>query len=158
MEASIGHHAATRQSWSEQTDMKELITRLRDEYPGAALDEIVRRFRERVRDNEEYLIACTEYAVVNTWNNMERLLRQSIVRPAPHIAQAAAQEREAKIQEISDRLLLNLEMPNGKRMRWCTGGEMKKFGGAYTRIGEKVGRSKTVGQVLSEDQVKAIMK
>lgn len=159
MELAVGHHAATRQSYRDETSMKELITRLRDEYPQAAVDEIIRRFAERARTDEEYLNACVEHAVVNTWNTMERLLRQSIQRPAPHEAAAQRQERETKVQSIKEQImLLNLEMPNGKRMRWCTGAEMKKFGGAYVRIGEKVGRSKTVGQVLSEDQVKAIMK
>lgn len=54
-------------------------------------------------------------------------------------------------------MLLDLAMPNGKPMRACTGAEMAKFGNRYQRIAEKVGKVRTVGMVLDEEQVRKIM-
>lgn len=158
MDMKVGHHAATRQSYKDEVSMKELVTRLRDEYPQAGMDEIIRRFHERASAEPDYLNACVEYAVMNTWNNMEKLLRHSIQRTAPILA-AQRQELASKVQSFTEQImLLNLEMPNGKRMRWCTGAEMEKFGTRYQQIAKKVGKTKTVGQVLTEDQIKAILK
>jgi hypothetical protein len=53
-------------------------------------------------------------------------------------------------------LLLNQEMPNGKRMRYCTGTEMAHFGRGYQRIAKKAG-VKMVGQVLDENEVRQLM-
>lgn len=158
MDARVGHHAATCQSYKDEVSMKELVTRLRDEYPAAGMDEIIRRFHERASAEPDYLNACVEYAVMNTWNNLEKLRRQSIQRPIPVLA-AQREELTSKVEAIKEQImLLNLEMPNGKRMRWCTGAEMEKFGARYQQIAKKVGKTKTVGEVLSEEQVKAIMK
>jgi hypothetical protein len=41
-------------------------------------------------------------------------------------------------------------MPNNKAMRFCTGAQMKGFGVAYSRIGERVGDENMVGEVLTE--------
>lgn len=49
--------------------------------------------------------------------------------------------------------LLDLVMPNGKQLRHCTGAECVRFGGLYTRIGERVGAAGLVGKVLSEDEL-----
>lgn len=51
-----------------------------------------------------------------------------------------------------------MRMANGKAMKDCTGAEMARFGNRFQKIAERVGKTKTVGSTLSEDQVKAIMK
>lgn len=159
MEMNIGHHAATRQSYRDETSMKEFVTRLRDEYPEAGVDEIIRRFAERARGDDHYLNAAVEHSVLNTWNSMERLLRQSIQRPAPHIAAAAKQERETKIQAAVEQImLLNQEMPNGKRLRYCTREDISKWSAGYERMAKKMKPGQMVGQTFNEDQVKEILK
>ena len=59
-------------------------------------------------------------------------------------------------QTVQQIALLFLTMPNGKAMRYCTGTEMKDFGKSYERIAKRVG-SKTVGEVLNEDEVQRLM-
>jgi len=72
-------------------------------------------------------------------------------------AQQKAQITEAAKEVANKILLLNQEMPNGKRMRYCTGAEMAKFGKGYKRIAKKVGSTKIVGSVLDESQVRDLM-
>jgi hypothetical protein len=106
------------QSDKEQTGMKEMVTRLGEEYPQADKNEIVRRFLMRAREDDEHLKAAVEYAVVSTWNTIE----------------IEAGRREQLI-------MLDLIMPNGKRMRYCTGAEMEKFGNAFLKIAERLGEA-----------------
>lgn len=155
MEINIGYYAATRQSYRDEASMKEFVTRLRNEYPYAGVDEIIRRFAERAMVDDAYLQASVEYAVINTWNNIEKLLRRSN-RSTPQIT---AQEKEAKIQAaIEQIMLLNMEMPNGKRMRYCTREEMAGFNKGYERMVKKMKPGQMVGQAFNEDQVKEILK
>jgi hypothetical protein len=53
--------------------------------------------------------------------------------------------------------LLELIMPNGKPLSECTGAECVKFGGWYTKIGERVGPRRVVGKVLNADTITAIL-
>jgi hypothetical protein len=53
-------------------------------------------------------------------------------------------------------ILLDLVMPNGKAMRFCTGDEMAKFGTAYSIIAERVG-SVLVGEILVESEVRGLL-
>ena len=49
--------------------------------------------------------------------------------------------------------LLQLIMPNGKRLAECTGAECIEFGGWYIAIGEHVGSTNLVGKVLKESEI-----
>jgi len=43
-------------------------------------------------------------------------------------------------------------------MKDCTGQEMAAFGSRFQKIAERVGKTKLVGTVLTEDDVRKIMK
>lgn len=79
--------------------------------------------------------------------------RDPLERSSHHIQQVELVE-SIKAQIV----ILNLTMPNGKSMRDCTGAEMAKFGNRYQRIAESVGKGKLVGDVLSEEDVRKIIK
>jgi FtsZ-binding cell division protein ZapB len=88
---------------------------------------------------------------------LRRRKTQTVV-PAAVVA-AKREEREAKIQQGVDQImLLNLEMPNGKRLRYCTREEVAKFNNGYARLVKKMKPRQMVGQAFNEDQVKAFMK
>lgn len=153
-----GYHAATRQSWKRDS-IRVAIAELRGANPQATEDRLVQLYAERMKADDDLLQATAEYAVINALNSMERKApAASRTAPAPQERAARAQEVEKMVSNIKDQItLLNMEMPNGKRMRWCTGAEMMKFGGAFTKIGKKVGSTKNVGTVLDEKQVRALM-
>ena len=156
----VGYHAATRQSW-KRDNIRVAIAELRDANPQSTEDRLVQLYAERMKADDDLLQATAEYAVINALNSMERkapAASTSRPAPAPQERAARAQEVEKMVSSIKEQItLLNMEMPNGKRMRWCTGAEMMKFGGAFTKIGKKVGSTKNVGTVLDEKQVRALM-
>lgn len=76
----------------------------------------------------------------------------------PAERQAAKAKQTEMVERIKAQIvMLELDMPNGKKMKDCTGAEMAKFGNRYQKIADQVGKAKTVGSVLSEDQVKKIL-
>lgn len=152
----VGYHAATRQSW-QRDSIRTTIAELRDANPQATEDRLIKLFAERMKEDDDLLNAAAEYAVINAVNSIARTtaVRQSA---KPEERTARAQQQTMLVESIKEQIMiLNTEMPNGKRMRWCTGAEMVKFGGAFQRIGKKVGSTNTVGSVMDEKQVRQIM-
>lgn len=156
MELNLGHRGATRQSWREKP-ARNLILELIQSNPKADHAKLVRLCDERLRDDDEYRASAADYIVTNAVNALEaqKVRRQ---REAPIAKAKVEAETKSMVEAIKHQIIiLNLEMPNGQRMRYCTGAQMEKFGGAFGRIGKKVGKTKRVGEVLSEKQVKEIM-
>lgn len=152
----LGYRAATQQSYSDEPSMKELVIRLRDEYPQAGIDEIVRRFQERAQSEPEYLIASVDYAVRTTWNGIEKL--RSIPRKPATVLAAERQQRETVIDQVREQLWLNKAMPNGKLLRYCTREDIAPWGPGFSKIHKKLKPGQTVGDALDEEQVRSIMK
>jgi hypothetical protein len=155
MELNPGRHSAKRQSW-HRNSFRELYAQLKEENPKASPDRLRKLYREHALEDVEWLDAAIDYAANNTDRALEN--GKSPRRPSLQERADAAEVAVATVEEIKIKiLLLNLEMPNGKRMRYCTGAEMSKFGKAYERIAEKVGSTKMVGSVLDEKQVRGLM-
>lgn len=161
MEVVAGSLAATRQTWRKKT-VRELLADIIRDAPNAGEEKLRRLFRDSVREDEEYFLATVDYAFDAA---LRALLNQQDRQPisaAKRAEQAAASAQRAAahakvVKGIQEQiLLLNQEMPNGKRMRFCTGAEMATFGEGYRRIAKKVG-TKTVGTVLDEAQVRELM-
>jgi hypothetical protein len=76
----------------------------------------------------------------------QRVARQEVER---QVVKAAA-------AKVRGQVLLDLVMPNGVAMRYCSGKQMSSFGGAYQAIGEKVGDA-MVGEILVEHQVRELL-
>lgn len=161
MEMSITGLAATRQTWRRKT-VRELVSSVIAEHKGADEVNLRRAFREAVREDEEYFLAVSDYA----WDAAFRALTEQKKHARPSAEQRAASaaasasraaEHARVVKGIAEQvMMLNLEMPNGKRMRNCTGPEMAAFGKGYERIARKVGR-KRVGEVLNEAQVREMV-
>lgn len=162
MEVNLGRKAATLQRWDRKLNIAAIIKEIQDEHPRVTSEaKLVQLLVERAREDEETLTAAMEYAVHNTLSAQEGYVRREQARRPP----STPEQRQQRSEEIATAakvaaqqiLLLNQEMPNGKRMRFCTGEEMGKFGSGYTRIAKKVGKTKMVGAVLDEKAVRELM-
>jgi hypothetical protein len=158
MEMNLGVRGATGDSWRLKS-VRNLFATLIDSHPQATETQLVDLCVQRILDDEEYALAAAQYIVRNALQAQEDQKRRTQSnKPAPVIA-AERQEREAKIQQIADQImLLNQEMPNGKRLRYCTREELAGFNKGYDKMIKKMKPGQMVGQAFSEDQVKEIMK
>lgn len=142
---------------SSEHNPRDLIVELVKKNPGADRKALFVSFRETLDEmGEEYRRAVEWYFFVNMYDYLV-ISRKQMSGPIER-AEARIQQRE-RVEAIKAQIImLDLTMPNGKAMRECTGAEMAKFGNRYQKIAERVGKTKTVGGVLNEEQVRDIMK
>jgi len=141
------------------------------ENPKLDKELLFERFQQAISEDAEYLEAIQRYFFINNYNAVMTELRgeaaegqrsTGFAAPATVATSMARRiEREATVSAGVERAtrqiaLLFLTMPNGKAMRYCTGTEMAKFGAGYAKIAKRAG-SKTVGEVLNEDEVRKLM-
>jgi len=160
-----GKLAAKRQTWKE-SNPRALLRRIREENPNASKSALLRQFISELRDeeNENYLLVALEYVFDAAWNasvkpaDCARPRRSGgEVSASKAIAVAAASELKAAIKEAATRMvLLDLEMPNGKALRDCTGKECKRIGGWLVAVAAAVKPGDVIGAVLSEAQVRRL--
>ena len=160
MELNIGHSGITRQSWSRD-NIRVIWREIKEAHPKASLERLARILSERLRDDVDLLDAAADYIASNMEAALMRYGAKESAPVAPRKTEAERQRgaatRTATVESIKQQImLLNMEMPNGKRLRYCTGTEVLKFGDGFRRIGKKAG-TKMVGSVLNENEVRALM-
>lgn len=157
-----GTTGAKRQSWHADNP-RELLKRLAEQHPKWSKEHLLKTLTNEVVDNHKYLTAIIEYWFANNYHSLiEQPAAPSRARAYDRSASIAAVKEavETQIQHKAEIMLLQMEMPNGKLLRDCTGTECfklsSKLGGWLLRISKKVKASQTVGSVLSEDQVRQL--
>jgi hypothetical protein len=161
--SGTGHTGAKRTSW-EHYNPRDLVIRLVRDYPNADDRTLARHLHDRVLgDEQEYLLPILLHFVRNTLSALER----SEARKASEAREKQAAEEREDVTRVKDRvtehvrkeaekILLDLEMPNGKLLRDCTGKDCTRFGGWYRRLAKSVGPRKLVGAMLSEEEVRKL--
>jgi hypothetical protein len=140
--------------------------------PKAARKEAADRFyAEIIADPEKVrsLIDAEFYRLAAQWEakeigpgNHTLTGTPATTRRAVTVAdRAASKARVAKVQEelaasIRPFIWLEMEMPNGKKLRHCTGAELAKFGGAFTEMSKHLKPTQVVDRHLSEADLRAI--
>lgn len=151
MEINLGHRGATGDSWRLKS-VRNLFADLIAKHPDASEVKLIDMCAERIRDDEEYALAAAQYIVRNALEAREKQARQR------SIAIQRPREQPALVASIKEQImLLNLEMPNGKRLRYCTREEVAKWGKGYERMAKKMKPRQMVGQAFDEAQVKSIL-
>jgi hypothetical protein len=140
-------------------DIRKIITDLRGRHRSE--DKLVSALVSMCEEDRAVLASVARYLV-------RQIADDDAGRDRKRAAQPSREQREQhrveakKVAEqittkIAERVVLDLVMPNGTRMRFCTGAQMKGFGDAYARIGAKVGDANLVGEILCEEETKALL-
>lgn len=148
-----------------QTDLSTLIARIIKDNKRASREKHLVLFSSLVRSEgyEEYLTAI----VRNSFNMLYKRAAGSISPPttAELTERAAARtaRRQAEDRRVADlkadivRNLMELALPNGKKLRECTGRECIEAGSFFRRVGQSLGPDDVVGEVLSENDLQEIL-
>lgn len=83
-----------------------------------------------------------------TPEQLAELRKQSAKR-----TETAFKELKAKVRAV---VLLDLELPNGKKLRQATGAECKKAGGFYSEVAKHLKPTQVVDRHLTESELKNI--
>lgn len=164
MTLHVGTLPATRQTWKAKT-ARDLLADIISQYPSSREDKWRREFISAVRTDDDYLEAVCDYAFDAAMLARSRQATAARAAPTAEVRAVTAQRRADEAKAHAERvsfvkeqiILLNQEMPNGKRARFCTLDYMFRLGGAFRRIG-KQGSTKLVGEAFSEEQYRAKLK
>jgi hypothetical protein len=142
-------------------DVREVIHELRRLNPRMGQERLVEALAERVEEDRRLLLDACAVLVRQTISTIETTRRrrhQDGRTPEERTQRRAAAVAEVtklaeKVREVA---MLDMLMPNGTAMRFCTGTQMAVFGSAYEKIAERVGAA-MVGEVMVEAEVKLLL-
>lgn len=143
-----GQLGQTRSSWRDESHLRGMLLRLMRQHPGATREELETMYLAEMEASK----ALTQEAGRRCFDNDFRSTQRAVRTPRPIDAGelAAANERLAKV------VLLDLLMPNGKKLRDCTGKDCKAAGGWLMLVGLRIGDDGIVGQQLGEAELAAM--
>jgi hypothetical protein len=154
-----GVHGQTRSTWRDDNHLRGLLLKLIKQYPNATQEELQKPYLAKAKGskfsarpgNEALIDEALLRALDNDFDQIHKAYRRR--KPTITLSDeevAAAEQRFAKI------LLLDFVLPNGKKLRDCTGSECAAAGGWLLKVAERVGADAIVGDKLSEVQVAKI--
>ena len=135
-------------------DIRAVVESLRRKHKAADNARITELLLELVGEDRALLRVAVRFVVDRIAAQQRPTVRERLARQAAHAAEKV--EVKALAARARETILLDLMMPNGVAMRFCTGTQMAGFGTAYEKIAERAGTA-MVGEVLVEAEVKALL-
>lgn len=137
--------------------------------PDASRKEAFGYFLTEMQRDPQYLVKLAEYYFDHQYANWQPTAsgKGSTTLAATPTQQRrqekiAARREEGKklvakeVERQRSVLLMNLQLPNGKRLRDATGAECAKAGGFYTEVSRHLKGSEVVGKQLEEKELQNI--
>jgi hypothetical protein len=105
--------------------------------------------------DDKVLLLATARHLVERWRvsaktSRRRAAPSAKVRIARRVAEAEAVEKITA--QIKERVVLDMIMPNGERLRFCTGKQVAGFGAGFAKLAERVGADCLVGEMVCENE------
>lgn len=158
-----GHTGAKVQSWRKANPRDVLKTIMAD--VGDNRSKALKVFREKVlsEDGEPYLEAIVEYWFTNNYNSLIYETRKpDNAREVETIQRGYKTQLQRHIVKEAQVMLLDLLMPNGKKLADCTGHDCAKLantiGPWLQAIAAKIKPRDRVGDKLTEADVREFYK
>ncbi len=159
MEIQSGNHlAATKQTWRNKAmTVRELFAQVVEANPRGSDTTWRKAFLEMVKDDGDALEAVSDYtfdACLRAYVGIKthERTKKSVIKKQKAVEEGVAEEAASFIKEKI--ILLNQEMPNGKRARNCTLDYFYRLGGAYRKLG-KHGDRTLIGTKYNETEYRA---
>ncbi len=158
-----GLRGATGQSW-RGANPRDLLRRVMNDHPGADRVALFRLFVDKLKEDEEaeYMETIIEYWFTNNYHSLLAASGTASSATSQTAAQRTAalegtkQKLRDKIDEQAKIVLLEMMLPNGKRLADCTGQECKSIGGWLGKVARRVEPDETIGAKLTEDDLRAL--
>jgi hypothetical protein len=145
---NIGTLGQTRSTWRDDNHLRGLLLRLVIENPQANREELEALYLDKAESNSTLVKEALRRSFDNDYWQLQRPAKRR--RPPT----------EAEITAVAEKLrvvvLLDLVLPNGKKLRECSGQECRQAGGWLTAVADRIGNRGIVGEKLSEAEVAAL--
>lgn len=153
-----GTTGAKRQSWKHDNP-RDVLINIIDEDPQASKEKLLETFTETVlgKGNRGLLETIIEYWFANNLYsllNSDIRLRKGFINP--RVAKIKKQIHE-RIKIAAGVILMDMIMPNKKRLRDCSGAECAAVGGWLSIVAARMQPSAIVGKTFKEDEIRAML-
>lgn len=153
-----GITGAKRQSW-RQDNPRDTLKTIIEEHPKADREKLLEIFTQTVFDRNQrgLLETIIEYWFANNLSSLlhsDSKLRAEFARP--QISKIKDKIRE-RIKIAAGVVLMDLVMPNQKRLGDCSGAECAAVGGWLSVVAARMSPSQIVGKVFSEEEMRAML-
>lgn len=146
---------------SAHTNPMEILARLVEASPRASDEILFLQWAEAMKKDDDLLLA----ALRHTFTNLRSALTRSAVlreRQSPEQRQVENAKIKAevskKVDAVKSIVLLNLLLPNGKAARYSTFADAGRAGGFWTKVSKLGKPQQIIGQVVTEEQLRALLK
>lgn len=154
-----GKLGATRMSW--RSGPRHVLRELIRDNPRASEAKILDLFIARVSEDDLILKEIVEYFCTNHYRYLveaETATPRDIKAEAKKRALERAAQVESAAAALASIMLLNQEMPNGKRRRNCTRPELLRFSAFDKALAKRIpNNNDTLGSVVNEAEAKRIL-
>jgi hypothetical protein len=147
--------AATRRS-AKKNPMQVLVDLVEGD-PSADPNRLFKVWWPIIQSDDDYLEAVARHAFTNFLTSLDRDRRASATRrKTKRMAQQHRDAVSALTSKIKNLILLDLQLPNGKKLRNCTFAECSAAGGWFKLLATRGRPSEVVGEVLTEDDLRKL--
>jgi hypothetical protein len=153
-----GITGAKRQSWKHDNP-RDVLKNIIEKNSRAAKEELLGIFTQTMfeKGNRALIETVIEYWFANNLNSLlhsDSSLRDQFTRP--RVAKIKEQIRE-RIKIAADVVLMDMIMPNKKRLRDCNGTECAAVGGWLSIVATRMPPSAIVGKTFSEQDIRGML-
>lgn len=135
----------------------EVLARLVKDDRSADADRLFSKWSEEMREDDDLLEAALRHAFTNMLASIDRDQKRAVaVRSAPQTKTAQRVHVEALKSKIRQVVLLDIELPNGKRLREATFADCRLAGGWFIKVAKKGRGTAVVGETLNEADLQRI--
>lgn len=153
-----GITGAKRQSWKHENP-RDVLKNIIEQNGRAAKEELLAIFTRTMFEKRNHALIET---IIEYWfaNNLNSLLNSNSNLKGqfskPQITKIKEQIRE-RIKIAAGIVLMDIIMPNKKRLRDCSGAECAAVGGWLSVVSARMPPAAIVGKTFSEQDIRAIL-
>lgn len=143
-----------------KSDPINLLWEIRDRYPTAGTRDLLLAFRDAVKNDDDMMDSVIAYCFANLQHRIDHP-RRSAKHPKRTTSDIENEMRGAIDKSIRDKaaeLLMDMAMPNGKRLGDCTIAYCAKLGGWMNRLAKGQNPRKTISMVYDEEDLVRLRK
>lgn len=153
-----GITGAKRQSWKHDNP-RDVLKNVIEKNGRSSKEELLRIFTQTIfeKGNRALIETVIEYWFANNLNsllNSDSQLREQFSKP--QISKIKEQIRE-RIKIAAGVVLMDMIMPNKKRLRDCSGAECAAVGGWLSVVATRMSPSAIVGKTFSEQDMRGML-
>jgi hypothetical protein len=153
-----GITGAKRQSWSHDNP-RDVLKSIIEQNGRAAKEELLEIFTRTLfeKGNRALMETVIEYWFANNLHsllNSDSNLREQFTKP--QVSKIKEQIRE-RIKIAAGVILMDMIMPNKKKLRDCSGTECAAVGGWLSIVATRMPPSATVGKTFSEQDLRGML-